>query len=71
MVTNIDNYSMEKKPKKATKDKMKDENREKIIDDVVMHKNFKGFNEVECIIIDKAMSKKFENFFPFRVIGSS
>jgi hypothetical protein len=62
---------MEKKPKKVKKEKMKDEKREKIIDDVVMHKNLKGFNEVECRIINKAMSEKFDNFFPSRVIASS
>jgi hypothetical protein len=34
VVTNIANFVMEKKPKRAKKEKMKDEKREKIIDDL-------------------------------------
>jgi hypothetical protein len=67
VVTNIANFAMEKKPKRAKKEKMKDEKREKVTDDVVMHKNLKGFNEVECRTINKAISKMFDNFFPLEL----
>jgi hypothetical protein len=67
-VTNIANFAMEKKPKKVKKEKMKDDKREKIIDDVVMHKNLKGFGDIECRTIKKAISKKFDKFFPLELL---
>ncbi len=69
VVTNIANFVMEKKPKRVKKEKMKDEKREKIIDDVVMHKNLKGFNEVECRTINKVKSRKFDSFFPLELLA--
>lgn len=43
---------------------MENEKRKKIVDNVVMHKNCKEFDEAKCKIIDKTMFEEFNDQGP-------
>jgi hypothetical protein len=64
METNVESFAAQKKNKRVKKEKMKDEKSKKLVDDIVMHKNPKIFNEVKCKTIDKVMLNEFGNCFP-------
>jgi hypothetical protein len=53
-----------KKTKRVKKEKIEDEKWEKNVDNIVMHKSPNESNEVECRTMDKAMSDKFNDYFP-------
>jgi hypothetical protein len=64
METNVESFATQKKNKRVKKEKTKNEKREKLVDDIVMHKNPKEFNEAKCKTIDNVMLNEFDNCFP-------
>jgi hypothetical protein len=57
---------MQKFLKKAKKQKMVEEKKEKIIEDLVLQKTPKPFNAVKCKLVDEAIREEYGNLFPFR-----
>jgi hypothetical protein len=52
LVTNIESFATQKKSKRVKKEKTKIEKQNKIVNDVVMHKNPKNFDEAKCKTIN-------------------
>jgi hypothetical protein len=52
LATNVESSITQKKRKRVKKEKTKTKIKENIVDNVVMHKNPKDFNEAKCKVID-------------------
>jgi soluble cytochrome b562 len=61
----VEGSSMIKALKKQKKDVTIEKKREKAIDNLVMKKYPKGFDEIECKHVDESIRSKFINYFPF------
>jgi len=63
--TNVEGSYVIRAPKKQKKEATMEEKREKRIDNLVMKKYPKGFNEMKCKHVDESIRNQFSNCFPF------
>jgi hypothetical protein len=62
---NVEGSSVIRAPKKQKKEAKIKGKREKMINNFVMKKYLKGFDETECKHVDESIKRKFSNYFPF------
>ncbi len=63
--TNVKGSYVIKVPKKQKKEATMEEKREKMIDNLVMKKYPKGFDETECKHVNESIKSQFLNYFTF------
>jgi hypothetical protein len=63
--TNVKGSYVIKVPKKQKKEATMEEKREKMIDNLVMKKYPKGFDEIECKHVNESIKSQFSNYFTF------
>jgi hypothetical protein len=64
----VESFAIKRKPKRVKKEKLEVEVQDALVDNVVKHKNPKGFDLAKCIVIDKAFTSKFDNCVEVRNI---
>jgi hypothetical protein len=60
----VGSSAIKRKPNKAKKEKTKVKLQDTLDNNIIKHKNPKGFDPTECIIIDKALTSKFDDCSP-------